>query len=330
LLWLWWSLGCVWLEVGSQSNATLSVGSALVGCGDIGRALPREEVCDGIDNDCDGEVDEGELYWGFGNPDWDGDGFYSTDLELLCEQVSRQLEPGEDCNDHDPEVGEPVITYGDVDGDGWGSAQGGIPAEFTCPDAVGRSQSYWDCDDADPTRHPDAIEDCEDGLDSDCDGRVDCEDGDCASDVTCFEQDCGDEVDSDDDGMTDCMDEDCWLESLCDVTVTTQLIAGRVEAVRRARTQSFCTSNSSYTETVSGYRSYQHNLECDYNFRREVDVAATDLVGRTRIHNAVQDTSTTCSWSLPQARWRGDNHCNNDWDCPDPIDLASGAAAECW
>ena len=51
--------------------------------------------------------------------------------------------------------------YADDDGDGWWTDQG-------------------DCDDTDPAVNPDAIEDCADGVDNDCDGLVDGADtGDC-------------------------------------------------------------------------------------------------------------------------------------------------------
>ncbi len=104
------------------------------------------EVCDGLDNDCDGVLDSSEA-------DLDGDG------GLACD---------DDCDDDDPSVyaGAPELCDG-IDND----CDGAVPADEGDADADG-FMACEECGDADATIHPGADELC-DGIDNDCDGDVD-------------------------------------------------------------------------------------------------------------------------------------------------------------
>ncbi len=93
-----------------------------------------EETCDGVDNDGDGDVDEGYS-------DVDGDGVVDCLSEETCDGVD---------NDGDSSVDEGF----DVDGDGY----------TTCQD---------DCDDANADVNPGSTEVAGNDLDDDCDGLAD-------------------------------------------------------------------------------------------------------------------------------------------------------------
>ncbi|MFP6737771.1 MAG: thrombospondin type 3 repeat-containing protein, partial [Planctomycetota bacterium] len=67
-----------------------------------------------------------------------------------------------------------------------------------------------------------AVEDCENGVDDDLDGLVDCEDSDCARHNACQPEICGNGEDDDGDGLTDCDDSDCEAAEEC------QVVAGPV------------------------------------------------------------------------------------------------------
>jgi hypothetical protein len=75
------------------------------------------EVCDGVDNDCDDEVDEGvtSTYW----YDGDGDGYGDPLLtEQLCEALSGWVPNGDDCDDTDAAINPAAVEACDeVDDD---------------------------------------------------------------------------------------------------------------------------------------------------------------------------------------------------------------------
>ena len=149
-----------------------------------------EEVCNEIDDDCDGEIDEdlSEIWY----PDADGDAFgdeaagvpFCGDPGLGwvldftdCDDSEAAAFPGgtEVCdeldNDCDGGVDEDVDTefWADIDGDGYGSDAAPLRA---CSVPTGYTTIADDCDDADSSINPAAVELC-DGLDNDCDGTID-------------------------------------------------------------------------------------------------------------------------------------------------------------
>ena len=103
-----------------------------------------EEICDGVDNDCDGEVDEGLLTEVYEDADGDGFGDPAAASEA-CIPASGQVDNGSDCDDSDPAIhpgvedicdgldndcdgevdedADGITWYLDEDGDGYGDSE---------------------------------------------------------------------------------------------------------------------------------------------------------------------------------------------------------------
>jgi hypothetical protein len=170
------------------------VGYVTVG-GDCNDADPlinpnATEICDGIDNDCDGIADDSLIFTMY-YVDADGDGFgdEATGVES-CSQPQNTITVGGDCDDANDQIypgateicdavdndcdgstdeGLTFITYyTDADNDGFGTGSTGL--SFCENPGPGFSTNNQDCNDTNGQINPNATDILDNGTDENCDG----------------------------------------------------------------------------------------------------------------------------------------------------------------
>ncbi len=160
------------------------------------------EVCNTVDDNCNGNIDEGVQSTFYADADVDGFGNPSV-TTLACSAPAGYVSDNTDCNDGDPSVHSLQTYYADTDGDGFGDLSnptavcsstppaGYVTNSSDCNDALilyadndndgfGAGSpaacgvaTNTDCNDNSNTVYPGATEICGNSIDEDCNGTAD-------------------------------------------------------------------------------------------------------------------------------------------------------------
>ncbi len=278
-----------------------------------------QEVCDILDNDCNGSMDEGF--------DADEDGVSSCGGD--CDDDDAQIHPGvsERCDGIDQDCDAAIDEDYDVDADGWTSCAG-------------------DCNDGSATVHPGEPEVWYDGTDQDCDGNdddqdtdgytlaVDCDDTNATTHPTAADT-WYDGVDSNCDGANDydqdadgALSEDVGGDDCDDTAAATH--PGAADAWYDG-VDADCDDADDYDQDADGDRASAYGgADCD-DTEASVNVSATEIWYDGRD----QDCSTGSDYDQDADGWDSDAWGGEDCDdtdatfAPDAVDALDTLDQDC-
>ncbi|MBO6933515.1 MAG: putative metal-binding motif-containing protein [Deltaproteobacteria bacterium] len=293
-------------------------------CNDLDASISpaSSEVCNGVDDDCDGDVDEGVSVEGFVDADADGRGDAERPMRACPGSVRFSLY-GDDCDDSDPSVqptqneicdgldndcdeatdedASAVLWYEDADGDGYGALYG--ERRISCDPIDGFSLLPTDCDDSLDTVSPVGVEACN-ARDDDCNGSADFavggdgedDDRDGVADVSCGGTDCNDrraEIAEGSAELCNGQDDDCDSRVDEGVDATDWYVDGDGDGYGAGPAMSLCVDSSVLVARAG---------DCDDAQPTVFPTARERCDGLDQDCDGTTDEGATASCTLPNAR----------------------------
>ncbi len=121
--------------------------------------------------------------------------------------------------------------------------------------------------------------DCENEVDDDGDGLVDCLDPDCSFTPNCASEICGDGIDNEGDGLTDCLDPDCDAELSCDTSCADDVLTDPLPITYTGSTAGGGRdTNPSCATSTAADRAFAFVAPADGNYTFDTSGSAYDTV----------------------------------------------------
>ena len=312
------------------------------------------EICNKIDDNCDGQTDEGVLLTFYADADQDKYGNLSQEVtgctapngyvanSADCNDSNKNIHPNavelcsnkidDDCDGITDNAIEATLWCQDKDKDGYGNCAVSL---YACTTPTGFVADNSDCNDANALVHPNAIEICTDGIDNNCNGVTDTD----AIQVLWYEDSDGDKFGNPKisklacspppnyvDNALDCSDtnasinpgakEVCnnGIDDNCDGSVN-QCKFGGVQSITAAQTQIHGNANNLYLDTV---------VLADVNGDKKDDLIVTV------IHDSTAGNETGAVYLFLGPIASGDlslNDANTKWTGEAPSDQAGSSVS---